>query len=208
MDPSWVEAGAVFRWPDRDGLMRALVHDGAVVMYDAWWSHLGNWGLADPQKVKQGRVSYYVVHSSVLAEKATFVRSEPLTADERAVHRPDLPFAVAQSARLSWPAEVSQTPAWAAEFCATTGRLEGAGLQTPEVYLCPFGPKGGSKAGVRVRADNGTSFTAEELIRKAATIQAPNVGDAVPVHGVGIYRLGLQRGVPAFYLWGVESRML
>lgn len=135
------------------------------------------------------------------------MRSEPLTADERAVHRPDLPFAVAQSARLSWPAVVSQTPAWAAEFRAATGRPHGAGLQAPEVYLCPFGPKGGSKAGVRVRADNGTAFTAEELMRKAATIQAPHVGGGVPVHGVGIYRLGLRRGVPAFYLWGAASRM-
>jgi hypothetical protein len=80
-------------------------------------------------------------------------------------------------------------------------------LNASEIYLYPFGPKGGHKAGVRVQADNGTAFTIEELIWKAAAVQAPWIGEVVPVQGVGIYRSGLQRGIPAYYLWGHESRL-
>jgi hypothetical protein len=205
--PSWVEPGAVFRWSDGDRPMRVIVHDGDVVMYDAWWPHLENWGLADLESLKRKRVSYYVVIASVLTEKATYVRSEALTGDERAVHRPDLPFAVVQDAVLSWPSEIPGTSTWPDGVCDADGCPEGTGLQASEIYLSPFGPKGGSKTGVRVKAANGTAFTVEELLQKAAAVEAPHVGDVLPVHGVGIYREGLQRGIPAFYLWGAESRL-
>ena len=59
-----------------------LVYDSGVVMYDAWWPHLGNWGLADLGEVKKRRVNYYVATASTVAEKATFIRSEPLTEAE------------------------------------------------------------------------------------------------------------------------------
>lgn len=73
----------------RRGQDRARVHDdrpfrvlacsNGVAMYDAWWPHLGNWGLANLGEVKRRRVNYYVATASTLADKATFVRSEPLT---------------------------------------------------------------------------------------------------------------------------------
>lgn len=208
MGSSWADAGAVFRWSDGDRLNRVLVRDADVVMYDTWWPHLSTWGLADLPSAKRGSVSYYVIPVSVLTEKAIFVRSDPLTADERAVHRPDLPFAVVQRADTYWPADPSQAPTLAAEFRAADDASGGDGPQTSEAYLCPFGPRGGSKAGVRVHADNGTAFTTEELIRKAAVIQAPQINaPVVKVEGVGIYRRGLQRGIPSFYLWGAASRM-
>ena len=148
--------------------MRVLVHDSDVVMYDAWWPHLDNWGLADVQEIRKQRISYYVTTAATLAEKATHVRLDPLTSDELAIHRPDLPFAFGQCAAISWPSEVPGTTARLAENWRTAGCPNAAMLQASEVYLAPFGPKGGVKAGVRVKAANGTAFTVEELIWKAA----------------------------------------
>jgi hypothetical protein len=153
------------------------------------------------------RISYYVTTASTLAEKATYVRLDPLTDDELAIHRPDLPFAFGQCVAISWPSEVPGTTAGLAESWRAAGCPNGAMLPASEVYLAPFGPQGGVKAGVRAKAANGTAFTVEELIWRAAAVQAPFIGDAVPAQGIGIYRSGLQRGILAYYLWGFESRL-
>jgi hypothetical protein len=196
MDVSKIEPGAVFRFPHDDRPNRVLFHDSDVVMYDAWWPHLDSWGLADLKAIKRKRISYYITTVSTVLEKATYLRSDPLSAGERAVHRPDLPFAAVQDPVISWSSE-------------NTARLTGtrSQLNTSRIYLEPFGPRGATKAGVRVVADNGSSFTAEELFRKAQVAQARHLSDVMPVSGVGIYRSGLQRGLPAFYLWGSLSRL-
>lgn len=192
MDESKIEPGAVFQLPHDDRPNRILLHDDDVVMYDAWWPHLGGWGLADLDATKRKRVSYYVTTVSTLLEKATHLRSDPLSADERTLHRPDLPFVAAQDKAATWADGLTEVRAT---------------LKAPAIYLLPFGPAGGTKAGARVTADDGSSFTAEELFRKAQAVQAQHLGDAIPVTGVGIYRSGLQRGLPAFYLWGAVSRL-
>jgi hypothetical protein len=58
---------------DRPG--RILVHDGAIVMYDAWWPHLGAWRLADLDQARRGAVAYYVTLISALLTRAGSVAS-------------------------------------------------------------------------------------------------------------------------------------
>ncbi|WP_346537416.1 hypothetical protein [Micromonospora sp. DPT] len=176
-------------------------------MYDTWWPHLGNWGLAKLGEIKKRRVSYYVATASTLAEKAIYVRSEPLTDAELALHRPDLPFSVGQCHVLSWPAEAPESTEASAKGWRATGCPEPEALGVSEVYLLPFGPKGGERAGVRVKAENGTAFRWDELVWKASVIQAPFIRAGASVQGIGIYRSGLNRGVPAYYLWGLQSRL-
>ncbi|GAA2398044.1 hypothetical protein GCM10010191_00910 [Actinomadura vinacea] len=210
MDRAQVEAGTVFAWPGDERPMRVLLRDAEVAMYDAWWPHLQTWGLGDLKRTRRKRVSYYVTDVTTLAAKATFLRTEPLTDDETALHRPDLRFSLAQCAEVQWPAEAPDATVRFTEHLRASGcwdALAGSTLNVPEIYLLPFGPDGGTKAGVRVKADTGIAFTARELISKAATIEAPWVRSVVPTQGVGIYRSGLQRGLPAYYLWGNESRL-
>jgi hypothetical protein len=184
-----------------------LACDGDVAMYDSWWPHLGTWGLANLGEVKRRRVNYYVATASTVAQKATFVRSEPLTAAEISLYRPDLPFAVAQCPVLSWLAEAPGSSEAAARGWRSAGCPEAKALGASAVYLFPFGPRGGQRAGVRVKADNGTSFSGDELVWKASLVQAPFVRAAASVQGVGIHRSGLNRGIPAYYLWGSQSRL-
>jgi hypothetical protein len=216
MEAARIEAGAVLRWTydaqqswrvRDDRPFRVLVYDSGVVMYDAWWPHLGNWGLANLGEVKKRRVSYYVVTASTLMQKATFARSEPLTEAEFSLYRPDLPFAAVQCQVLSWPAEAPESAEAAARSWRSAGCPEAGTLAASEVYLQPFGPKGGGRTGVRVKADNGASFGWAELVWKASVLQAPFIRAGASAQGLGIYRSGLNRGIPAYYLWGSRSRM-
>jgi hypothetical protein len=185
-------------------------------MYDAWWPHLGAWGLAELQEVRRLRVSYYVSTVAALLEKATFLRTEPLTDAEIALHRPDLPLCLARCAAVDWPSQAPETPARLAAFLAAAGRTDagldsgldvGVTIDAAELVLLPFGPEGRSRAAVRVTAGDGIAFSAVELLWKAAAIQAPCLGSVMPTRGLGIYRSGLQRGVPSYYLWGGENRL-
>jgi hypothetical protein len=208
--PAPVEVGAVYQWSRNETLMRVLVIGSGVVMYDAWWPHLGSWGLARLQEIKRQRISYYVTTVATVTEKAMYLRTEALTEDELALHRPDLPFSVAQCAAVQWPAEPYDTTAQRSVCLSAVGCPSVGGdavFDVPEIVLCPFGPNGGTKTGVRVKADDGIAFTLDELVWKAQAVQAPFIGTTMPTRGVGIYRSGLQRGIPSYYLWGSESRL-
>jgi hypothetical protein len=190
-----IELGTVFRWTTDETPMRVLLHDAGVVMYDTWLPHLNTWGLANLVEVRSKRISYYVAPDTTLAERATYLRTEPMTGEETALHRPDLPFTAARYAGVDW----SDADRLDADDAVT--------VNAAEIYLYPFGPSGGQKRAVRVEADDGTGFTAAELIGKAAAAQARSAGRTTPTEGVGIYRDGLNRGVPAYYLWGHQSRL-
>jgi hypothetical protein len=190
--------------------MRILMHDGEVVMYDAWWPHLQAWGMADVKEVKRGRIDYYVAAVSALSKKATYVRADPLTEEELRMHRPELPLSVGSCAEVDWP---ERAPESMQEFAETVGfaaclnkRVETV-VAAPELCLYPFASRGGQKKAVRVKAGDGVAFTLKELLWRAAAVQAPFVEGELPVHGVGLYRSGLQRGIPAYYLWGSVSKL-
>src|SRR6516164_7651721 len=104
MDASELELGSVFRLlpPSITEPNRVLLVDNDVVMYDTWRSHLGNWAVADPAGAQRGAWTYYVTLVATVLEKATFVRMEPLSPTEVALHRPDLPFAIGQDSTASW----------------------------------------------------------------------------------------------------------
>jgi hypothetical protein len=58
-----------------------------------------------------------------------------------------------------------------------------------------------------MRADDNSRVTGAELMRKAAVVQMPHLGNRPIVEGAGVYRQGLHRGRPSFYLWGAASRL-
>jgi len=201
VDASWITVGAVFRLPHDERPNRIVVHDDGVVMYDCWLPHRSAWSMADLSEIRRQTITYYIITASGLSAKADHLRDEPLTADEEALHRPDLPFGAVRRHGLSWPSGKGGMTTFAADFPVDT-----VAVDAPEIYLSPFGPKGGSQRHVRIGADDRIRFTAGELIREAAHVQAPHLGPDTIVEGVGIYRSGLHRGRPSFYLWGAMSR--
>jgi hypothetical protein len=55
-------------------------------------------------------------------------------------------------------------------------------------------------------ANDGEAFTEAELLTKARILQAPFVGDVRLTEGVGIYRAGIKKRLPSYYIWGARSR--
>lgn len=74
------------------------------------------------------------------------------------------------------------------------------------IFLSPFGSRDTAKLAVLLSADNGVSFTVAELLRKAKAIQDPQIGAVRLTEDAGIYRDGIKKSIPSYYIWGSRSR--
>ncbi|GIJ16645.1 MULTISPECIES: hypothetical protein [Micromonospora] len=206
MQRDWAKAGVAFRWSGDQDPKRILVHDNDVIMYDAWQSELGEWSLGELPALRRRSVNYYVTSTETVYAKAAYLRDMPLSDTEAQVHRPDLPFCLAACEVMQWTDSHPSAGEFERSRAECCGEVQDETGMT-EVYLSPFGPKGGDKRGVRVAAEGGATLTVGELLWKAMAIQFPLLASRNPVRGVGLYRLGLQGGIPSYYLWGSRSRL-
>ena len=190
MNPRPIEIGDVHEMPSHPRPMRVIGLSDDVVLYDTWWPHENRWAMSK----LIGTFSYYRMPRAIFVERSRRIRTDPLTESELDVHRPDLPFAFARSAELSWYGE--------------GGSLSGdrSTLDASSIFLEPFGRRAGVKPMVQIHAENGRFFTAIELLRAAHAVQAPYRGDVRQTEGVGVYRLGIKKRIPSYYLWGAKSR--
>jgi hypothetical protein len=205
MNSSNLHVGAVFQpeWDSRP--IRVIAFDDEQVMYDCWWPHVPGWGIDSLNRA----ISYYRVPLSLLLNKSKYLRTDEYTEAEMSIHRPDLPFGFARFADLEWP---TIPPAAKEDFPGSTSFVAQVGtsmpiLDTAKLYLLPFGPKGSPKPGVVLESENPSGFTIDEILWHAARLQSPYLREIKVTTGVGIYRSGIQRKLPSYYIWGVNSRM-
>lgn len=168
-------------------LIRIMMCDEVEVLYDAFYPEIG-WNLA------RARTStYYRAATHVLRSRGHHIRTEPLTDDELARHRPDLPLRLLRSGQADWGRPLPDWPKIDIDFEIASRRLA----------IVPFGSKGAPQKAIVVKAANAHSLTAGELLVAAHRIQTVECPE---VNGVGVYRSGLSGGIPSYYLWGVVDR--
>lgn len=179
-------SGDVLRvaWDERP--LRVLMADPIETFYDVHWPEVG-WGLA---RVKNA--TYYRI-STFLASSAKRECHEPLTQQEKATHRPDLPMRLLRNAEADW----NGSPASLATS-ATDIKID-----APELALIPFGAKGGGLKSQIVEAADRRAFRGTELLLRAQALQKAICPE---VKGIGLYRSGISRGIPSYYLWGAVDQ--
>lgn len=180
--------------------VRVIMGDLVWMVYEVWWKHCKDWSYKSSLKSK---VSYYRASSDRFFKDAVHFGKEELSEEEIRIHRPDLPLYLCRSDLMSWS---SKTYSTVKDFeqdksFALQNLVSACDLKIGKVVLIPYGPKGGSKKGVVVEANNGMDFTCAELLWNAQNIQAP-YSPPVDEKGVGIYRLGFQKGIPTYYIGG------
>lgn len=197
--------GAVFQTEWNSRPIRVIAFDDNLVMYDSWQPDVPGWGIDSLNRT----ISYLRIPLSLLLSKSKYLRTEEYCEAELSIHRPDLPFSFAQSANVEWP---SISPKTKEDFSAITSsgphsEASRSILDTSKLYLHPFGPKGSFKPGVVLESENPSGFTIDEVLWHAARLQSPYLREIKVTTGVGIYRSGIQRKLPSYYIWGAKSRM-
>ncbi len=192
MTPRPIALGTVFEIESCPNPLRVIALDHAEVMYDVWWPHRQAWSMA----TLRGNITYFRLHRAYFEAHARLIRVEPLSEMEERVHRPDLPFALARREDLSW------YDPWRPGMALGTTPV----LEIGSIHLAPFGPRDSAKSSSLLKADNGKSFSEQELLLKAKALQDPYIGDVRLTEGVGLYRSGIRARIPSYYLWGAKSR--
>jgi len=207
MTSSPIELGAVYRYDGFEHPIRVIAFDNDLVMYDTWWPHEKAWGLA----MLKRSISYYRLPWKRFASLATYLRTEEYTQAEFKIHRPDLPMAFGQYLNIQWHDKAPETIARASELLGVARASETAArpwsLDANEVVLLPFSPKGSVKPGTRLSSSNGNVFDEAELLWHAWRLQKPFLRESRVTDGVGLYRSGLERRIPSYYIWGSHSRL-
>ena len=186
MNAMW-EPGNLFQvtWDERP--VRLLGADNIETFYDVFWPDFG-WGLTSRRTS-----TYYRMQTAHFRNTATSIGREPLTVAERAMHRPDLPMRLFQNTSGDWLKPLAEWESIACDY----------EIEAPRLALIPFGPKGAPLRPVVVEAANGRSLAGMEILAGAHRAQSADCPD---VEGVGLYRSGVSRGIPSYYLWGAIDR--
>jgi hypothetical protein len=189
--------GGVYKteWDDRP--FRIIGLDDTEVFYDCLWPHDNTWTFSGNFKKK---CYFYRTSRDLFDSKSRLINDLPLTEEEQKAFRPDLPMRFGRTRELKWnDFGVSEFTVFVRTVKNLNDNrfLEGK-IDTGEMVLIPYGPKGGLKKGTIVRADNGKYFECAEVIWKAKGLQE-NIND-ITSEGIGIYRIGFEKGLPSFYI--------
>lgn len=205
MEERSLHKGAVYQRDWDKKLIRIIAFDDKDAVFDTWCPGTSSWDIDSLSRT----ISYLRLPIPVLLKNAIYIRTEEYAEAEMKIHRPDLPLSFVQATAFEW---ASTCPNDIEQLLGASTQSEGVAtllaqsIDLPAVYLSPFSPKGGMKPLVLVEALNGRSFTAGELLLCSARLQSEHVRDSKVTKGVGIYRLGINRMIPTYYLWGAKGR--
>jgi hypothetical protein len=179
-------------------LIRIIGIDEIEVYYEVWLDHKNSWNLKGLMNA-----AYYRIAIEVLDKNSEYVRSEVLTNRERKLHRPDLAHRCCRTKFWNWSTETySSLDIFTQSLNKTELNIDEFNsqkqIETARIVLLPSGPKGGTKPPVIVSASNGEYFSNIELLWYAHNIQAK--WKTPKSDGVGLYRSGLSKGLPMYYL--------
>ncbi len=177
---------------------RVIGFDQHEVYYDVFNPVVQSWSFG----LSLSKSYYYRGLADRFFRESTHVRFQPLTEGEANLFRPDLPMRLCRNPSINW----SFTPPGdrvSFEIAMRSAGLDLAplpDLPTPRVVLLASRLKA-STLGVLCEAENGASFSAEELLWHAHRVQAERGRNKLP--GIGLFRMGHERrGVPSYLVGG------
>ncbi len=181
---------------------RIIGLDKIELFYDGWWEHTNNWGL----KSHNSKVFFYRTSVKSFKEMSELIRIDPLDDEETIKYKLELPFRICRNANISWTNTLYDKIDDFIEIVKQTNFLSENTeiLKASQIKLYPFGSNGGHKKSVVIRPDNGIFFTEIELLWKAQNIQSLYIKEIKP--GVGIYRLGIEKGMASYYIWNFYDK--
>jgi hypothetical protein len=183
------------KWDERP--FRVLAFDDFQVYYDCFWPTLGTWTFGNIQR----KGYYYSMTPQRFLEDSKFVRQQPLTAPEFQIFRPDLPLRMCCNKFLSWTDQAFLELEKYIQYIKSRDVIFDDTIVLPitEIVLHPYGPQSGAVKPSVITSRNKEGFNCLELLWNAHNIQSVHIRDTQKI-GVGIFRLGHEKKMPAYYI--------
>ena len=114
----------------------------------------------------------------------------------------NLPMRIGRLRKLSWDSEYFNTLEVYLDYIKkhTKEMWSEKVIALNSLYVIPYTMSEFPKKPVKVESDNSQYFTVKELLWKAAKVRNAFVKGGS--EGVGLYRSGIYKGLPSYYIWG------
>jgi hypothetical protein len=183
------------KWDSRP--LKVIAWDDIEVFYDCWWPELGKWTFGAVRR----KAIYYRMSVRRFVEGMKRLRMDPVTAEARELHRPDLPLRLYRTKSFSWASAAYSSRAHFGTALESAGVVlaDLGPLQCSSVALLPRTQRGACGLPCYLRKDQGTAFSALDVLWAAYKAQRPYQNRASD--GIGLFRSGLAaKGIPSFYV--------
>lgn len=192
-----LEIGGIYstQWDERP--YRIIGFDEVEVFYDCRNLHDNSWTFSGNFKKK---CYFFRISRAFFSANAKQHAHQPLSVEETKFFRPDLPMRIGRFKELCWNAfEQKNIQALRAYLEASVeSEVLHQSMQSQEIIVLPYGQKGGLLKGEKLTADNQEFFTLDELVWKSKLVQ--EAVNANPSSGIGLYRMGFEKGLPSYYI--------
>jgi hypothetical protein len=177
--------GDVFITEWDNSTVKVIGLDEFQVFYDAYTPHDNKWIFSE----NFNKTCYfYTAERIAFEQKSLFKGNEPLTDRELHYFQPELPFRLGRYSSISWDMDVE----------GSLNNTNEPVLKANKIFLRPFGKNGTFKKASLLTSVNSEGFYEEELILSAQQLQM-DTGNAAS-NGIGIFRLGIEKGLPLYYI--------
>ena len=189
------------KWDDRP--FRVLAFDEFEVFYDCYWPSIDKWTFGN----LRSKGYYYRMTLQRFLEDVKFIREQPLTVQELQTFRPELPFRVCRNKFLAWTDQQFSDTKVYSDFINLKGANVTKEIVLPvhKIVLHPYGPKSGAVKPSVIFSKKEGGFSCLELLWNAHNLQSGHIREK-QADGVGIYRLGHEKKMPAYYIGGYYDK--
>lgn len=187
-----IKLGDVYESNWGANVVRIIGFDEHEVFYDLLWRHSNSWAFSSNIHKK---CYFYRSDIKSFLKKSKRVDYIKLSNTESAIFRPDLAVRTCRIESISWTDKNLADSKFISQNYDLAGMKD---INAAKIWLYPFKCDNSFSCAKLVEASNGKSFSAVELINKAYAIQ--NSANPKATDGIGIYRIGIQNGVPSYYI--------
>jgi len=198
-----IQPGDIFYMNKKYKYWRVLLCDEYKVFYQNHILRNPESDLASVKSTYSSGKQYFTFTSlqHFRDENFPFVGRKELSDEERNWLRPELPLFFGRSKLLSWKT-ISKFSDYRALFDYDQEFKKQLSFDT--LFIETYGPRGGGKKVAQIKSSESGQLTVAEVVWQSARFQMAAFED--DRYGVGIYRLGIHKGYPLFYLFGNYDR--
>ena len=184
-----IKLGDILKINSTEQIIRVIALDDIEVLYDFYWNHNDKWAFADNLS-KKG--FFYRMSLKNCISKCSKVDYKSLSDKEHMVLRPDLRLRFLRDKNASW-----QYDYFKEKKNEIQNTFSNQFLPINKIFLCPLSKNKSIKKG-EILESNNQEISFYEILVKAFEM-SKKIGKT-DSNGIGIYRLGIEKGVPSFYI--------
>ncbi|MGY6647409.1 hypothetical protein [Wenyingzhuangia sp. IMCC45574] len=173
-------------------IVRVISFDDYEVLYDIYWTHSKMWAFSSNITKK---CYFHRLSTASFLSKSNRIDYLKLTDVEKKSFNPYVSIRACRVNNLSWDNKALSNPSYIAKRF-NIGQMEG--IDASKIWIYPFKCNNSFSCAKLIHADNQRSFSGVELLTKAYAIQ--NAVNPIKTEGIGIYRIGIQDGIPSYYI--------